>query len=118
MAEAAFMAGNRLGDLASIVEDLDAMGRLVRVRSEVDPHLELAGVAARFEGGPRAVLFEDVKGHDAPVLTGLYWSRELLAALMQREEDTLAQYVSGCIGEWQRRPVAPIMIEHGPIYEG
>ena len=46
------MAGNRLSDLASIVEDLDAMGRLVRVRSEVDPHLELAGVAARFEGGP------------------------------------------------------------------
>ena len=24
--------------------------------------------------GPRAVLFENVKGHDAPVLTGLYWS--------------------------------------------
>ena len=57
------MAGNRLSDLASIVEDLDATGRLVRVRSEVDPHLELAGVVARFEGGPRAVLFDNVFGH-------------------------------------------------------
>ena len=112
------MAGNRLSDMAGIVEDLDAMGRLIRVRSEVDPHLELAGVAARFEGGPRAVLFENVKGHDAPVLTGLYWSRELLAALMGRDEHTLAQYVSGCIREWQRRPVAPVMVDHGPIYEG
>ena len=65
------MTGNRLGDFASIVEDLDATGRLIRVRSEVDPHLELAAIAARFEGGPRAVLFENVKGHDAPVLTGL-----------------------------------------------
>ena len=92
------MSGNRLGDFASIVEDLDATGRLIRVRSEVDPHLELAAVAARFEGGPRAVLFENVKGHDAPVLAGLYWSRELLAELMQREEHALPQYVSdgGC----------------------
>ena len=112
------MTGNRLSDLASIVEDLDAAGRLVRVRSEVDPHLELAAVAARFEGGPRAVLFENVKGHDAPVLTGLYWSRELLAVLMQRDEHTLPQYVSGCIKEWQRAPVPPVTIEHGPIYEG
>ena len=46
------------------------------------------------------MLFENVKGHDAPVLTGLYWSRELLAALMRRDESTLAQHVSGCIGEW------------------
>ena len=81
------------------------MGRLIRVRSEVDPHLELAAIAARFEGGPRAVLFESVKGHDAPVLTGLYWSRELLAELMQREEHSLPQYVSGCIKAWQSQPV-------------
>ena len=112
------MPGNRLSDLATIVDDLDAMGRLVRVRSEVDPHLELAAIAARYEGGPRAVLFEKVDGHSAPVLTGLYWSRELLAELMQRDEDTLPQYVSGCIGEWQRRPVVPLMVPHGPIYEG
>ena len=112
------MAGNRLSDLATIVDDLDAMGRLIRVSSEVDPHLELAAIAARYEGGPRAVLFEKVNGHSAPVLTGLYWSRELLAELVQREEDTLPQYVSGCIGAWQRQPVVPLMVPHGPIYEG
>ena len=112
------MAGNRLSDLATIVDDLDAMGRLIRVSSEVDPHLELAAIAARYEGGPRAVLFEKVNGHSAPVLTGLYWSRELLAELMEREEDTLPQHVSGCIGAWQRQPVVPLMVPHGPIYEG
>ncbi len=112
------MSASRIADLATIIEDLEGMGRLVRVRSEVDLHLELAAIAARLEGGPRAVLFERVRGHDAPVLTGLYWSRELLAALLGREERTLPQYVSSCIGAWQRRPLEPVVIEHGPIYEG
>ena len=42
---------------------------------------DLAGVAAKLEGRPAAVLFERVKGHGAPVFTGLYWSRALLADL-------------------------------------
>ena len=53
-----------LRDLAWIVDKLDAMGRLARVKSVVDPDFELAGIAARFEGGPFAVLFENVKGKD------------------------------------------------------
>ena len=109
---------NHLSDLATIVEDLEAMGRLVRVTSEVDPHLDLAGVAARLEGGPRAVLFENVKGHDTPILTGLYWSRELLADLMRREERDLPAYVSDCIKSWQQAPVDPVMVAHGPIFDG
>ena len=80
--------------------------------------LELAGIAARLEGGPRAVLFENVKGHDTPVLTGLYWSRELLGSLMRREERELPAYVSGAIRSWQQAPVDPVMVEHGPIYDG
>ena len=109
---------NRLSDLQTIIEDLDAMGRLVRVTSEVDPELELAGIAAALEGGPRAVLFENVKGHDTPVFTGLYWSRELLADLMQREEKALPEHVSACIKSWQQSPVDPVMAAHGPIFDG
>ena len=47
-------------DLAQIIDYLDAQGRLIRVRSEVDPAHDLAGIAAHYEGGPRAVLFERV----------------------------------------------------------
>jgi 2,5-furandicarboxylate decarboxylase 1 len=112
------MAGNHLSDLAAIIEDLDAMGRLVRVRSEVDPAFDLAGIAARLEGGPRAVLFEQVKGHSTPVFTGLYWSRELLASLMRRDEASLPQFVSGCIASWQRSPVEPVIVDHGPVLDG
>ncbi len=111
------MAANRIHDLALIIEDLDAMGRLVRVRSEVDPAYELAGIAAEFEGGPRAILFEKVKGHTAPVFTGLYWSRDLLADLLGKPERTLPQYVSQCIKNWQQRPIDPVVVTDGPVRE-
>lgn len=111
------MAANDLHDLSRIIAALDRAGRLVRVRSEVDPVHELAGLAARFEGGPRAMLFERVKGHRWPVLTGLYWSRELLAGLLGRPERSLPQHVSGCIRAWQQRPVDPVVVPHGPVLE-
>ena len=111
------MAPNRLSELRRIIEELDETGRLIRVTSAVDLNLELAGVAAKFEGGPRAVLFEDVDGHDVPVFTGLYWSRELLGALMRMDPDELPGYVSGCIKRWQQNPVDPVLVQSGPILE-
>ncbi len=104
-------------DLALILDDLEAQGRLARVKSEVDPVHDLAGVAAEFEGKPRALLFEKVKGHPWPVVTGLYWSRELLAALLRKDERELPQYVSGCIKNWQTRPVHPEVVSDGPVLE-
>ena len=91
------MAGNTIGDLATIIEALDRLGRLIRVKSEVNPRLDLAGVAARFEGGPAAVLFEAVKGFENPVFTGLYWSRELLAELMDKDERELPSIVASAL---------------------
>ncbi|MDT3678586.1 MAG: UbiD family decarboxylase [Burkholderiaceae bacterium] len=116
------MAGNAAGvpvvaDLGAIVKWLDKRGRLVRVRSEVDPAHELAGIASRFEGEARAVLFERVKGSRYPVFTGLYWSRELLGALFDRPEGSLPQYVSQCIRDWQQRPVAPVVVASGPVLQ-
>jgi 2,5-furandicarboxylate decarboxylase 1 len=106
-----------LGDLAEIIDDLDAMGRLVRVRSEVDLDKDLAGIAAKFEGSPRAVLFENVKGHDHPVFAGLYWSRDLLGALMRTPETELPGLVSGHIKKWQVDPVHPVVVEDAPVLE-
>ena len=111
------MGPSRISDLAAIIEDLEALGRLVRIRSEVDLKHDLAGIAAKLEGGARAVLFERIKGHSVPVFTGLYWSRELLAALMRRPERTLPQYVSGCISAWQKRPRPPVMVKRGSVLE-
>jgi len=54
------MGQQHLSDLSAIIDDLDAMGRLARVWSEVDLKHDLAGIAAELEGGPRAVLFGNV----------------------------------------------------------
>lgn len=106
-----------IADLAGIIKWLDGNGRLVRVRTEVDPVHQLAGIAAQFEGGPRAVLFEKVKGSRYPVFTGLYWSRELLGGLFGRPVLSLPQYVSECIRDWQQQPVAPVVVRRGPVNE-
>ena len=111
------MGLEHLKDIGAIIDDLDAMGRLVRIKSEVDLNLDLAGIAAEFERGPRAVLFENVKGQDAPVLIGLYWSRELLGALMRTPERELPALVSKHIQKWQVDPVAPVVLEDGPVRE-
>ena len=111
------MSTGRIHDLALIIEDLEAMGRLARVRSEVDPEYDLAGIAYRLEGGPRAILFENVKGHEWPVFTGLYWSRALLADLMGQDEASLPQYVSDCIRRWQQNPMDPVVVDSGPVME-
>jgi len=111
------MAANHVHDLALIVEDLEKMGRLTRIKSEVDPNLDLAGIAAKLEGGPRAVLFENVKGHRWPVFTGLYWSRALIGDMLRKEESALPGYVSECIGKWQSKPTEPVVKQDGPVME-
>ena len=111
------MTGNHLSDLGRIIERLDQLGRLVRVKSEVDPVHELAGIAAKLEGGPSAVLFENVKGFDHPVFTGLYWSRQLIADLMDKKEHDLPSVISGYIKSWQANPVHPSVGKTGPVLE-
>ncbi len=106
-----------ISDLGAIIEWLDRHGRLVRVRSEVDPAHQLAGIASKFEGGPRAVLFEKVRGSRWPVFTGLYWSRELLADLLGHPEAALPQHVSNCIRDWQQKPVPPVVVASGPVLQ-
>ena len=111
------MGQQHLKDIAAIIDDLDFQGRLVRIRSEVDLNLDLAGIAAEFERGPRAVLFERVKGQKAPVLIGLYWSRELLGALMRTPERELPALVSAHIKKWQVDPIPPVVLDDGPVRE-
>ncbi|HNI58094.1 MAG TPA: UbiD family decarboxylase, partial [Elusimicrobiota bacterium] len=55
-------------DLGSFLAHLEARRDLIRVRTEVDPHLEMTEIATRLvkTGGP-AVLFERPKGSAYPV---------------------------------------------------
>lgn len=112
------MPANHLADLATIIDDLERAGRIAHVTSEVSLEHDLAGIAANLEGGKRAVMFDNVRGHSAPVFTGLYWSRDLLGQLMRKDPDELPQFVSDSIANWQQSPTAPVVVDDGPILQG
>ena len=50
---------------------LDSAGLLARVSRTVDPELEIAGIMKRHDAGP-ALLFEQVKDHDMPVIGNVF----------------------------------------------
>ena len=63
--------------LRACVDDLDKHGRLLRIRSEVDPNLEAAEIHRRiFEAGGPSILFENIKGSPFPALSNLYGTHE------------------------------------------
>lgn len=110
------LAGRGLDDLRNVVDLLAASGRLARVRTSVDPELELGGVARRFHGG-KAVVFDKVKGSRFPVLTGLYWNRAALADIFGVSEQRLPFLVADAVAEWQQSPLAPVVVPSAPVQE-
>jgi len=83
---------NNVCDLRSALEFLASIpGQLVSTRVSVDPAAELAGVYKQVGAGTPlapptrtgpAMLFENVKGFDMPVVVGILASRERTALLM------------------------------------
>ena len=65
MTDHGITVADRLSDLSSCIDFLDHAGKLIRVRSEVDPVFELAGIARQLEG-TGCVLFERVRGSCFP----------------------------------------------------
>ncbi|MFW5680686.1 MAG: UbiD family decarboxylase [Pseudomonadota bacterium] len=78
--------------LRDFIDHLEAKGRLVRVKAPVSPVLEMTEIHTRLlaEQGP-AVLFENVEGHDMPVLINLFGTVERVAWGMDKEPSTLRQ---------------------------
>lgn len=59
----------RFTDLRDFMRELEERGDLVRIHQEVDPSLEMTEIADRtLRGGGPALLFENPKGYDMPVL--------------------------------------------------
>ena len=59
--------------LAHCVSDLEKHGRLIRIKEEVDPHLEAAAIHLRvYEHQGPALLFENLKGTKFPAVSNLF----------------------------------------------
>jgi len=68
---------------------LEKMGKLKRIKKEVDPVFEISALGKQADG-ICALLFERVKGYKIPVVTGLASERELFAAsISTRVEEML-----------------------------
>ncbi len=62
-------------DIHELIEILEKAGELKRISTQVDSDLELAEILRRtmYDEGP-ALLFENVKGYDIPVLGNAFGS--------------------------------------------
>src|SRR5436305_8523869 len=79
-------------DLRSWIALLEREGELVRIGTEVDPHLEVTEITDRTvkAGGP-ALLFENVKGSEHPLLINQFGTeRRMCLAFDARSLDDVA----------------------------
>lgn len=64
-------------NLQACIVDLEKHGHLIRIKEEVDPHLQMAAIHLRvFEHGGPAILFENVKGSKFPAVSNLFGTLE------------------------------------------
>ena len=102
-------------DLRGFMALLEEAGELRRVRRPVSTRFEIAAGIRRMgdTGGP-ALLFEDVTGHDMPVVGGLFSTRKraLLAFEVDSHEAGNARFLRGLSD-----PLDPVTVPDGPCQE-
>ncbi len=84
-------------DLREFIEKLESENELARIKREISPILEMSEIATRVvKAGGKALLFENPKGYDVPVLMNAFGSerRMKLALEVQRFEDIGERMVS------------------------
>ena len=66
--------------LSEYINTLESIGKLHRVKAEVDTNLEVAEVMRRlmYSGNSPAILFENVKGYDIPILGNAFGTMDIL----------------------------------------
>ncbi|PID60503.1 MAG: 4-hydroxy-3-polyprenylbenzoate decarboxylase [Gammaproteobacteria bacterium] len=125
-------------DLREFIAGLERRGELRRIRTELDPKLEITEVADRVlrAGGP-ALLIENPKGSDVPLLANLFGTPERVALGMGEESIEALREVGrllaflkepdapkGLRDAWQSLPrfrkvldMAPKVVGHAPCQE-
>src|SRR5262245_9397234 len=87
-------------------------GRIVTCTSEVDPHLEVAALMKKLDGGP-ALLFPSVKRHQVPVIGNFLSCRENCEAAFGVGFRDIRELIGRALGT----PVAPRMVTSAPAQE-
>ena len=94
-------------DLRDFIDQLEKLGELKRIKQEVDPYLEITEISDRTlrRGGP-ALLFENPKGSDVPLLANLFGTPKRVA-LGMGQENTEALRDVGKLMAYLKEPDPP-----------
>ena len=106
-------------ELRDFIDKCEQEGELHRIKAEVDWNLELGHVAKLSEErkGP-ALLFENVKGYDIPVLTSAFTTTRRFAIALGMPLDSS---ICDMAREWMqlttKKPVKAKLVDSGPVCE-
>ena len=66
--------------LHDYIQELEKIGKLHRVKKQVDSNLEISEILRRmmYTGNSPAILFENIKGYDFPVIGNIFGSLDLI----------------------------------------
>ena len=78
-----------IDDIRELIDVLEKAGELKRVKTEVDSDLEVAEILRRtmYQNGP-ALLFENVKDYDMPILGNAFGSMKRLELALETNDFT------------------------------
>jgi 4-hydroxy-3-polyprenylbenzoate decarboxylase len=122
------MPQSKYKDLRDFMAMLEERGELVRIKQEIDPNLEMTEISDRTlkSCGP-ALLFENPKGYDYPVLTNLFGTPERVALGMGQQEVSALREVGkvlamlkepeppkGMRDAWEKMPIFKQVLNMGP----
>ncbi|MEH6575600.1 MAG: 4-hydroxy-3-polyprenylbenzoate decarboxylase [Amphritea sp.] len=122
------MSNLKYKDLRDFIRTLEARGELKRIAIEVDPNLEMTEICDRTlrAGGP-ALLFENPKGYDYPVLANLFGTPKRVAMGMGEEDVASLREVGkllamlkepeppkGMKDAWDKLPIFKQVLNMGP----
>ena len=115
-------------DLRDFIRQLEQIGELKRIQVEVDPYLEITEICDRTlkAGGP-ALLFENVKGSDMPLLGNLFGTTRRVAMGMGEESVEALRAVGKLLAQlkqpeppkgvrdaWEKIPVFKKVLDMAP----
>jgi len=122
--------------LRDLVDVLEEKGELIRVKTSVDPDLEVAEIMRRlmYAKDKPAVLFENVKGYTIPILGNTFGSKERLRIALEEDDFshignrivdlTRMKMPTGVLGKLRMLPklseisdYGPKHIDNGPVKE-
>lgn len=106
-------------DLRDFIELCEKENDLKRITAEVDWDLEMTHIAKLIEEKDgRAVLFENIKGHDSPVFFGAYSSTKRLSMALGKPADLSMAELSQA---WMKQSIGEVIrakkVKDGPVFE-